>query len=238
MNLKRTPYGVIRCFVALPLALLVSCAGIKGEQLTAESLDQVAVAVHQSSLSDHEKALFDEMKARADNGEYDVTGKSVGQAIADQGAYDADQQAQEQKQQALAAAARERHDKSIAAMRSVLVVALVQKSFHDADFENGEYQSTIQCEFAFRNTGAKTIKAVKGTADFDNLLGDRIYSTGIEQAITVPPGQMVTWIGSIDFSEFDQSLVTLRNTDMPQLRFHFIPSTVLFTDGTRLEEEN
>jgi hypothetical protein len=217
------------------LSVCVSCAGIKGAQVTAEGLDQTAVQVHQSNISDQDKAAFDEVKARADNGEYDVTGKTVGQIISDQEAYDADQKAQRDKAAALAAQIKQRHDDSVRALESVLTVALVDKGFHEADVMNGDYQDQITFELAFRNNGSKSIRAVKGTLGFRNLLGDMIYSANFEHSVDIAPGQIASWSGSLDFNQFDNSLVQLREAQIHNIRLDWEPEEILFSGGNRME---
>ena len=217
------------------LTFLAGCAGVKGTQVTSEGLDQTAVQVHQSGLSDEDKAAFDEIKARADDGEYDVTGKTVGQLISDQEAYDADQKAQREKAAALAAQIKQRHDDSVHALQRTLTVALVDKGYHDADVMNGDYQDSITFELAFRNNGSKPIRAVKGTLDFKNLLGDMIYSANFEHSIDIAPGQSISWDGSLDFNQYEDSLVQLRDAQLRNIRLDWEPEEVLFSDGTRME---
>ena len=191
--------------------------------------------VHQSGLSDQDKTAFDEIKARADDGEYDVTGKTVGQLISDQEAYDADQKAQREKAAALAAQIKQRHDDSVHALQRTLTVALVDKGYHDADVMNGDYQDSITFELAFRNNGSKPIRAVKGTLDFKNLLGDMIYSANFEHSIDIAPGQSISWDGSLDFNQYEDSLVQLRDAQLRNIRLDWEPEEVLFSDGTRME---
>ena len=217
------------------LTFLAGCAGVKGTQVTSEGLDQTAVQVHQSGLSDQDKTAFDEIKARADDGEYDVTGKTVGQLISDQEAYDADQKAQREKAAALAAQIKQRHDDSVHALQRTLTVALVDKGYHDADVMNGDYQDSITFELAFRNNGSKPIRAVKGTLDFKNLLGDMIYSANFEHSIDIAPGQSISWDGSLDFNQYEDSLVQLRDAQLRNIRLDWEPEEVLFSDGTRME---
>lgn len=222
----------------LALALCTGCAGIKGTQVTSEELDQIAVRVHQSNLNDQDKTAFDEIKVRADNGEYDVTGKTVGQLISDQEAYDADQKAQREKAAALAAQVKQRHNNSVHALQRVLTVALVDKEFHSADIMNGDYQDLITFELAFRNNGSKLIRAVKGTLGFKNLLGDMIYSAQFEHSIDVAPGQSISWAGSLDFNQYNDSLVQLRDTSLRNIRIDWQPEEILFSDGTKMEVLN
>ena len=220
------------------MALLSGCSGIKGSQVTTETLDQVAVQVHQSNLSDADKSAFDEIKARADNGEYDVTGKTVGQLISDQEAYDADQQAQHDKAVALAAQIKQQHDASVRSLRDALTVALISKGFHNADIMSGDYQDAITFELAFRNNSNKAIRATKGTLDFRNLLGDSIYSAAFEPELSIAPGHSVLFDGSIDFSPYDSSLVALRDASFASIRLDWEPSVILFGDGSKMMVSN
>jgi tellurite resistance protein len=102
-----------------------------------ESLDQLAVTVHQTAqLSDAEKRAFDEVKSRADNGEYDVTGKTIRQLITDQQAFDTDQRAQEERAAKLASDLRAQHEEQVRALRTAVTVVLLDKGFRDADTDN------------------------------------------------------------------------------------------------------
>jgi hypothetical protein len=227
---------MIRRWLTLILAgSLVSCAGVKGAPVTMETLDQVAVQVHQSHLSDTEKQEFDEAKSRADDGDYDVTNKTVGQMIADQAAYDADQRAQAEKAAALAAQARARHNAQVSALRHALTVALVNKGFEPADYENFEYQSHITIELALRNNTRKTIRAIQGSLNFETPLGDSLYQTNFEESDAIAPGSSITWDGSTNYNEFDNDQVRLRNADLQNIKLDWEPKTILFTDGSRLE---
>lgn len=200
-----------------------------------ENLDQTAVQVHQSHLSDQEKQEFDEAKSRADDGDYDVTNKTVGQIIDDQAAFDADQRAQAEKQARLAAEARARHNAQIAALRGALTVALVDKGFQPEDWENGQYNSYITVELALRNNSKKTIRAIRGTLGFDTLLGDPIYKNNLEDSDPIAPGKTQDWNGSVKYNQFDDSLTQLRNASLANVKLDWEPQKILFTDGTTLE---
>jgi hypothetical protein len=226
---------LMRLLAFVSLAFCVACSGVKGVQVTSEGLDQTAVQVHQSNLSDQDKTAFDEVKARADNGEYDVTGKTVGTLISDQEAYDADQKAQREKAATLAAQVKQRHDDSLRALQHVITVALVDKSYHVADVMNGDYQDLITFELAFRNNGSKAIRAVKGTLGFKNLLGDIIYSANFEHSIDVAPGQSISWDGTLDFNQYNDALVQLRDAQLRNIRLDWEPEQILFSDGTKME---
>lgn len=217
------------------VVLLSGCSGIRGTAVTMEDLDQIAVQVHQSHLGDAEKQQFDEAKSRADNGEYDVTNKTVGQMIADQAAYDADQKAQAEKQARLAAEARARHDAQVSALRHALTIALVDKGYRPADYENFEYESYITLQLAMHNNGTKTIRAVNGSLDFENPLGDSIYSTSFEDTDNIAPGKTIEWDGSTKYNQFDDSLTRFRDASLHDMKLVWEPKEILYTDGSRLE---
>jgi hypothetical protein len=200
-----------------------------------ENLDQIAVTVHQSNLSDEEKQAFDEAKSRADNGDYDITNKSVGQMIDDQEAYDADQKAQRDKAAALAAQMRQRHDAQVRTLQSALTVALVDKGFQPADWENGQYESYVTIRLALRNNTNKPIRAVKGTLEFDNTLGDTIYTAPWHDEDSVYPHHTSAWVGSVKYNQFDDALDHLKNADVGNIRLRWEPTVILFSDGSELK---
>lgn len=200
-----------------------------------ESLDQMAVQVHNSGLSDDEKHAFDEVKDRAQTGDYDVTGKTVGQLIGDQLAYDADQKAQAAKAAALAEQIRERHEAQVRALKNALTIAMVGKGFQPADWSNFEYDSFITMEFALHNNSQKTIRAVKGTTIFRNSLGDQIYSTHLEYEQPIQPGHTDLYDGTLKYNEYDSSLSSLKDADSKNVHLDWQPQLIIFTDGSRLE---
>jgi len=200
-----------------------------------ETLDQTAVQVHQSSLSDPEKKAFDELSARANSGDYDLTNKTVGTLITDQLAYDADQKAQADKQAKLEADARARHDAQVNALRSALTVGLVSKGFRPADYENSVYQSYVTLELALRNNSGKTIRAVKGTMAFETPLGDSIYQSQFEDSDAIVPHHTEVWDGSIDYNQFNDAITHFRDADLHNVRLDWKPQVILFTDGSKLE---
>ena len=216
------------------VALLCACSDVKGQPVTMEDLDQTAVRVHQSRLSDKEKQQFDEIRARADNGDYDVTNKTVGQMIADQAAFDADKKAQAEKEARVAAEARARHNAQVTALKNALTVALVDKGYHPADYANFEYESYVTMQLALRNNSSKSIRAVKGSLDFQTPLGDSIYESAFEDSDTIPPRHTETWAGSIKYNQFNDALTRFRNADLRNIRLNWQPKEILFTDGSRL----
>jgi hypothetical protein len=224
-------------YFALALALLPlgGCAGVKGDVVTMESLDQDAVHVHQSGLNTTDQHAFDEAKTRAESGEYDVTNKTIGDMITDQEAYDADQKAQADKAQHLADQLRAQHDAQVKALKDALTVAFVQKDFQDTDFESGSYQALILVKFALHNNTTKTIRAVKGRTTFRTTLGDQIYTTNFEYEEPIGPGKTVGYNGSVDYNQFDDALTRFKNADINNVKLDWEPHTILFVDGSKLE---
>jgi hypothetical protein len=214
---------------------LCACSDIKGQQVTMEDLEQTAVRVHQSRLTDKEKQEFDEIRTRADSGDYDVTNKTIGQLINDQAAYDADQKTQAEKQARLAAEARTRHNAQVTALRNALTVALVDKGYRAADYSNFEYQSYVTLRLALRNNARKSIRAVKGALDFETPLGDSIYQTEFEDADSIPAGRSELWTGSVKYNQFNDALTRFRDADLRNVRLNWQPKEILFTDGSRLQ---
>ena len=224
-----------RRFYLLSLVLFLNaCAGIKGQTVSMEDLDQTAVRVHQSGLSDLEKQEFDEAKTRADNGEYDVTNKTVGQIIGDQAAYDADERAQAEKQARLQAEARARHQAQVDSLRQALTVALVDKGFQPADYSNFEYEEYITIQLALKNNSTRSIRAVKGTLNFQTPLGDSIYQSNFEDNDTIAAGTTSLWHGEMRYNKFDEGLDNLRGAKLQNIKLDWQPKEILFTDGGRL----
>ena len=223
-------------FAVLFLIAIVACSNVKNTSVTMESLDQLAVTVHRSTqLSDPEKQAFDEVKSRADNGEYDVTGKTIIQLIADQQAYDADKKAQEEKAAKLASDLRARHEERVRELREAVTIVLIDKGFRSANTEAFEYDSFITFDLVLKNNTKKSVRAVKGTLAFDTPLGDEIYTSNYEDDDSIPATHATEWQGTIKYNQFNDSQVRLRNTDLHNIKLDWQPKLILFTDGSRLE---
>jgi hypothetical protein len=186
-------------------------------------------------MPDNDKALFSRANARADSGDYDVTDKTVSTIIADQRAYEADQQAQADAQRKLADDIRAKRDARNRQLKAALTVAFVDKGFQPADTDNGDFNSYITIELAMKNTSSKTIRSMAGLLHFQNTLGRDIDVVPMTYEHPMRAGARVDWPGTIKYNQFDNGDVALKEADFSNVRLMWEPKTILFTDGSRLD---
>jgi hypothetical protein len=214
---------------------LSACSSTMSTKVTNETLGDVATSVAHSSISDTEKALFARAVIRANAGEYDVTDKTVQTIISDQRQLEADAAAKQAEQDRLADEARAKRAAIEAQLNGALTVALVSKGFKDSDPDNGDFESKITIELILKNTGSKPIRSFSGVLHFQNTLGSDIHETKFTSEDRLNPGVDETWDGSLNYNQFEDADVALKNAEMSNLHLVFEPRTILFVDGTRLD---
>lgn len=221
----------------LSLATVAACSNISAEKVTSETRTTVATRVVGSSLSAEDKAAFAAANVRAENGDYDVTDKTVSQIIVDERAFDAQKASEEAQAARLVAEARAKKVARDRELRSALSVGLVSKGFHEADYMNQEYQSKILITFVLKNLTKKGIRSIKGMTHFENSVGDDIRAVSFVYEDGLGPNETATYDGTLDFNQFDQSAVRLREADLRNVHLRWEPQVIIFQDGSRLTSD-
>ena len=117
----------------------------------------------------------------------------------------------------------------------VLTVALVSKDFRAADYHSGNISDVVTIELALENKGDKDVAGVKGVTVFKDMFGDTIKRVSLSYDEGIPARKSVTWFGTIKYNQFDNNDVKLKTVDMKKLTFSFLPDTVIFSDGTKIQ---
>lgn len=159
---------------------------------------------------------------------------SIRDAVAAQRKREAENAAKEAEEKALAERVKKEREEAIAKMNTILTVAMTGLSFHDADWRNG-VQDGFAVSFAFQNKTERDLAGVKGTVRFADMFDDEIKQVNLSMDEAIPAGQTVTWRGELGFNQFIEDDKKLRNTAVDKLKVSWIPTTYLFTDGTRMD---
>lgn len=120
-------------------------------------------------------------------------------------------------------------------INDILTVVYLGKRFEKADYESGIYMDSITVRFEFENKSDRAISGFKGTAEFADMFGDKIKSVKLSYDKPIAPKQKVSWHGSLDYNQFISADSKFRDTDNDKLTFNFVPETVIFADGSKLE---
>ncbi|HJQ41138.1 MAG TPA: hypothetical protein VKB93_28710 [Thermoanaerobaculia bacterium] len=224
--------------ILLTAFLLAGCGNPKNLVVTAENQDEVLQKVARSKkLSDEEKQTFAAAVMRAGmarafsealGGKPSadapvVIGKTVGQIIEEARERTAKEKERVARMKRLAEEVRRRQDARLKIMRdAVLVTPLSMKDLP------GGFMAAIELKYAIENTSGKEIRAFEGTVRFRDVLGHRVEDGYVKVNEPLEPGEKRT----ITKSQF---VTQLGGRKLSDVRAEWIPDTVLFADGTRLD---
>ena len=128
-------------------------------------------------------------------------------------------------------------DEALAAeLRDAILLAVSSKDFIPSNARAGRYSDYLTFRVAYENTSGRDIRAFRGRVRFTDLFGDEIYAFGITIQDPIVSGAHGTWDGQIDYNEFVDDHVRVRQTDLDDMRVEWLPSGVIFADGTQLGE--
>lgn len=229
---------VLIAFIAI--VTLSSCGDVRSDVFTTSNTAQVMQAVSASHLSDDDKRKVLAAAMRATFGAYNMAGKTVGQVIDDETSFEEQQNAQQlaqqqQEQREAQAAEAERQE-----MQRALSVQVLSKSFVPADpMNSGTYEDSIALTIQFHNTGSKVVRAIKGFLAFNNQFGDRIYRVDLDvEQGSIAAGALYTSTYSIDYNQFEDDMVRLKNTDLANMRVQWVPLSIIFGDGSQVSADD
>ncbi len=80
----------------------------------------------------------------------------------------------------------------------------------------------------------KDLAGVKGTIAFQDLFDDEIKRVGFSYDDGLRAGKTATWSGSLDYNQFMDSDVKLRNTPLEKMTVRWEPEVLIYTDGAKL----
>jgi hypothetical protein len=104
---------------------------------------------------------------------------------------------------------------------------ITNKGFSDEDF-----QTSNTFTFKFTNTTGKDIEGIKGTIEFNDLFGDRIKGVSLSYDEGIKAGESKLYRASLDYNQFMDDDVKLRQTELVKLKYNWDLSTIIYTDGT------
>jgi len=196
------------------------------------------------ALSEEDKAIFGRYIVRvtlenALGGKPAIPpGVTVGKAIEDQKAYEADQEKAKAEAATAQAKAAALQAAAIAKLNQTASVTLASKTFRPSNAMAGRYSDVVAFTFAVNNKGAKPISGIKGRFRFEDQFGDLIkeLNLSMDENIAANQTQLVSGY-SMDVNQFMDDDVKLANTDFSKLKATFIPEMIVFADGTRLSAE-
>lgn len=113
-----------------------------------------------------------------------------------------------------------------------IVVRLEEKKFRDNDF-----QDQISVKLGFTNTTDKAVTGVQGVIRFMDVFDNEIKKVNVSYDKGIPAGESKTWEGFIDYNQFMDSDVKLRDIDFTNLKYVWETDTIVYSDGTKETNE-
>lgn len=217
------------------LLFLFGCNNAKDMKFTSMNTDEVLQKIKTSNdLTGEEIGLLTGAMMRYTLTNKSLEGKRVKDIIAEQKQIVAETEAKEKESKRLAEEASKKEAAIAVELANYITVAPFKKSFRKADFMSGEYEDRINIDFVFENKGQKDIRAFKGAAKFKDLFGEEIHSSNISFDETLKAGSRKNWAGSLKFNQFIASQAKLRDTELSNMKFEWVPKAIIFADGSKL----
>lgn len=112
-------------------------------------------------------------------------------------------------------------------------VTVVNKEFREVG-----YQSFIVIPVKIYNYTNKDIKGASGTLTFYDIFGNKIkvITFNYDDAEGLPHSTVTDYEAGMDFNQFIDSDVKLRDTDFQNLKYEWVTEIIIYSDGT--EERN
>jgi hypothetical protein len=123
---------------------------------------------------------------------------------------------------------------SRAELLEALTVKVVDKRFSKADYMNGDYQDSIGIRLIYESHSDKDIRAFKGTLVFRDLFNDEIQRSELKEDRVLKAQQRINVERSLNYNQFIESNVRLRNTPLESLNIEWVPEAIVFSDGSSL----
>lgn len=119
--------------------------------------------------------------------------------------------------------------------KPLLVPALMNKRFQDANWESGVYEEAVWFDISWDTASLpKPTRAIKGTLVISDLFGEsklRLKWT-INEPLTPGMGYVEKGVG-FEYNQFTDSHKWVRATDLKDMTFQFETTDIIYQDGTQ-----
>lgn len=161
-------------------------------------------------------------------------GTTLGDAIAQQKQWLADQAAQEKRAAELKAQVERDEAEQQARIGKAVTVSLIAKQQLPRSFEARRFSDEQVFKIAVKNTSDKEIVGVSGAIDFIDLFDKKVGGVTFRISERLAPGAGTVWTGSRDYNQFVDEHKAVWNLEEGKYKTRFTPDTIVFADGTKL----
>lgn len=212
----------------LSILLIISCSNPMNRKYDESKLEVDATAIKESGkLDEEETKMMVGWIMMSKLGGKSLDGKTYNEILTEAKDY-------KKQQDELAEKAKKEKQERIDRYNNAVTFTVFDKGFHKADMMNGEYTDYITFDIAIQNKTGKEIKAIKGPMTFYDLFGEEIYSANYTQDDSIKPGETYKTSITLDYNQFDDKLTFLKNKELKDLKFEYVPEKIIFSDGSTL----
>lgn len=115
-------------------------------------------------------------------------------------------------------------------------VELIGKGFIPSDWQSGIYEDYITIKLRFINKTDKDIRGVQGEIVFYDIFDNEIRRVMISYDDGIPKNGSKIWNGYIVYDSFFEEDRKLRATEIENLKYEWLPDTIIYQDGSRETE--
>jgi hypothetical protein len=232
-------------FVCAAALLLTSCQQDPKSIVITEENRQTVFKDLQGKLSEDESRalmafIFRAGMANAFAGgqpEATVLGKTVGQIIEEQRTWEKQRAEEEAQRRARAEEARQRAEAITSSLRQVLDLRVTKKKFQEANIYTRQYQDQLVFTLEASNYSEKPLRAFTGKLRFNDLFGKEIYTSRVQNTDALPSKKVLEFQQSLGVNPFFNNQQLLKTTRLQDMKTEWIPTAIIFADGTQIGED-
>jgi hypothetical protein len=217
------------------VVLLAACSNPKSAVIPQDMKqwgDDFKAAVNKLSPSDKsvlEKYLLRTKMGAALGGSDIPKGETIGKAIEDEKAFDAQQAKAEERAAALKLEMEKKREALTQQVNSLLTVSVLKVGLVPADQYN--IGQNIEVVVALKNLSNERIDGVEGALQFYDMFGNKVAELRIKDEDGVDPGKVAEWDGSKRYNEFLDNDKALANLVPGKYKAVFSPIAVVVETG-------
>lgn len=116
---------------------------------------------------------------------------------------------------------------------SKVTLEITKKDFYEHNYQDMTYEDKINMSLKFTNQTDKDIQGVQGILTFYDIFDTKISATQVSYDKPIKAHESKVWESSLDYNEFVDEDVKLRNTELSNLKYKWEIATIVYADGSK-----
>lgn len=199
--------------------------------------EKLAPELQKLSDSDREKVAAYLTRAKMGEvfgGEGIPIGLTLGRAVEEQTAWEAEQAERRAEEEALRKKLEQERLAAEKALGEAVTVTLISKRELPSNYRVRRYSDYQEFRVGAQNNTDKVMVGVSGEIKFIDVFDKEIGAVSFGISEKIEPGKSIIWTGGRDYNQFIDSHRAVWNLEEGKYTTRFVPEMVVFDDGTRL----